>query len=98
MYYDPMISKLITWGKNRKEAMDLLATAMEEYVIRGLVHNVGFGASILKNKNFQDGNYSTDFIPEFYPNGFRGDPLDTADHHQLVLAAHYFKNLEQHFN
>ena len=29
MYYDPMISKLITWGKDRKTAMELLAKAME---------------------------------------------------------------------
>jgi propionyl-CoA carboxylase alpha chain len=43
MYYDPMISKLITWGKDRKEAMDLIGKAMDEYVIRGVVHNLGFG-------------------------------------------------------
>jgi propionyl-CoA carboxylase alpha chain len=43
MYYDPMISKLVTWGKDRKEAMDLLAKAIDEYVIRGVIHNLGFG-------------------------------------------------------
>ena len=43
MYYDPMISNLITWGKKRKEALDLLNNAMDEYVIRGVTHNVGFG-------------------------------------------------------
>ena len=43
MYYDPMISKLITWGKDRKEAIALLANAMDQYVIRGVTHNVGFG-------------------------------------------------------
>lgn len=42
MYYDPMISKLITWGKDRKEAMNLLSKAVDEYVIRGVVHNLGF--------------------------------------------------------
>jgi acetyl/propionyl-CoA carboxylase alpha subunit len=49
MYYDPMISKLVTWGETRKEAIDLLSKAMNEYIIRGVVHNIGFGASILKN-------------------------------------------------
>jgi acetyl/propionyl-CoA carboxylase alpha subunit len=44
-----MISKLVTWGKDRKSAMDLLASALEEYVIRGVTHNVGFGSSILRN-------------------------------------------------
>jgi len=50
-----MISKLITWGKDRKEAIDLLAKAMDEYVIRGVIHNVGFGRSILRNNDFLNG-------------------------------------------
>jgi len=49
MYYDPMISKLITWAPSRKEAIELLGTAMDEYVIQGVTHNMGFGKSILKN-------------------------------------------------
>ena len=98
MYYDPMISKLITWGKDRKSAMDLLASALDEYVIRGVTHNVGFGQSILRNESFINGDYSTAFIPTFYPEGFRGDPLNVQDHHQLILAAFYIKNLQQHYN
>jgi len=93
MYYDPMISKLITWGKNRKECLDLLGKAMDEYVIRGVTHNVGFGQSILRNKDFADGKYTTAFIPTYYPNGFRGDPLDSEDHSQLALSAHFLRNL-----
>jgi propionyl-CoA carboxylase alpha chain len=94
MYYDPMISKLITWGKDRKEACDLLAKAMDEYVIRGLIHNVGFGRSILRNKDFLAGKYSTAFIPTFYPNGFKGDPLDKNDHIQIAISSHYLRNLK----
>jgi propionyl-CoA carboxylase alpha chain len=97
MYYDPMISKLITWGKDRKEALNLLANAMDEYVIRGVTHNVGFGRSILRNKDFAGGSYTTAFIPTYYPTGFRGDPLDASDHHQLALSAHYMKNLYDSF-
>lgn len=94
MYYDPMISKLITWGKDRKTAMELLAKAMDEYVIRGVIHNVGFGRSILRNQSFASGNYSTAFIPTFYPLGFKGDPLDKNDLQQIVLSSHYLKNLK----
>lgn len=93
MYYDPMISKLITWGKDRKEAMSLLANAMDEYVIRGVTHNVGFGSSILRNPDFAAGSYTTAFIPTYYPTGFRGDPLDANDHSQIALSAHYLRNL-----
>lgn len=80
MYYDPMISKLVTWGKDRKEAISLLASAMDEYVIRGVIHNLGFGRSILRNESFLNGKYSTAFIPTFYPQGFKGDPLNVDDH------------------
>lgn len=97
MYYDPMISKLITWGKNRKEALDLLASAMDEYVIRGVTHNVGFGRSILRNKSFYDGQYTTAFIPTFYPTGFRGDPLEVEDLQQLALSSHFLRNLYNTF-
>lgn len=93
MYYDPMISKLITWGKTRKEALDLLSNAMDEYVIRGVTHNIGFGASILRNKAFADGQYTTAFIPTYYPTGFKGDPLDEGDLTHIALGAHYMKNL-----
>ena len=75
MYYDPMISKLVTWGKDRKAAIDLLATALDEYVVRGVTHNMGFGSSMLRNKDFLNGNYTTAFIPTYYKDGFKGDPL-----------------------
>ena len=94
MYYDPMISKLITWGKDRNTALDLLGKAMDEYVIQGVIHNIGFGKSIVDNKSFRDGNYSTAFIPDFYPEGFRGDPLETNDYNQLAIAAFNQKKLE----
>jgi acetyl/propionyl-CoA carboxylase alpha subunit len=92
MYYDPMISKLITWGKDRKEALDLLEKAMDEYVIRGVVHNLGFGQSILRNPAFASGHYSTAFIPTYYPNGYRGDPLTSEDRDLLAIASHYIRN------
>jgi propionyl-CoA carboxylase alpha chain len=92
MYYDPMISKLISWGKDRKSAMALLAHAMDEYVIRGVVHNVGFGQSILRNKAFAEGKYSTAFIPTYYKEGFKGDPLCADDQNKLLLAAHHLRN------
>jgi propionyl-CoA carboxylase alpha chain len=94
MYYDPMISKLITHGDTREEAMKLMEVAMDEYVIRGVTHNIGFGRSILKNKYFRSGDYSTAFIPTFYPKGFTGDHIDLDGMQQLVLGAHFLKNQE----
>lgn len=42
MYYDPMISKLICSGKDRTEALFNLNKAVDEYVIKGVIHNLGF--------------------------------------------------------
>lgn len=79
MYYDPMISKLITWGKDREHSMRILDRAFDEYVIQGVTHNLGFGKSILANNAFWTGEYSTSFIPDFYPEGFTGDELHKED-------------------
>jgi len=94
MYYDPMISKLITWGKDRKEALDLIDHAFDEYVIQGVTHNLGFGKSIVANESFREGDYSTAFIPKFYPEGYHGDKLNNADMEALSLTAF---NLKNHF-
>ena len=76
MYYDPMISKLITWGEDRKSSLELLDHAFDQYVVQGVAHNLGFGKSIIHNESFAAGDYSTAFIPDFYPDGYRGDILN----------------------
>jgi len=97
MYYDPMISKLITWGKDRQEAMDLIDRALEEYVIRGVTHNLGFGNSIVHNEDFIKGDYSTGFIEKFYPEGFTGDNLNAVDHRLLAVVGHQIKNIHSSY-
>jgi len=87
MYYDPMISKLIAWGKDRKQSISRLNTALDEYVIRGVIHNAGFGRSIINNSTFQDGNYSTAFIGKFYKDGFHGEQMSASDEKLLSLLA-----------
>ncbi len=97
MYYDPMICKLVTWGKDRVAATDLLYKAMDQYVIRGVTHNLGFGQSIITHPDFVSGNYTTAFIDENYPEGFKGDHLDQDDHYLLVVAAAEMKNMHRQF-
>lgn len=97
MYYDPMISKLITWGKDRQEAMDLIDRAFDEYVVRGVTHNLGFGKSIVHNEDFIKGDYSTGFIEKFYPEGFTGDNLNAEDHSLLAVVGHQIKNIHSSY-
>jgi len=93
MYYDPMIAKLVTWGKDRQEAMRILDRSIDEYVIKGVTHNLGFGKSIIANQKFWDGDYSTAFIDTFYPDGFTGDALSLNDYDKLAVVAHHVKNI-----
>ena len=70
-----------------------LDDAFDQYVIQGVTHNIGFGKSILANDAYWTGDYSTAFIPTFYPDGFSGDNLNTEDHNLLSVVAHNIKNI-----
>lgn len=92
MYYDPMISKLITTGKDRADALALMDSALKEYVVRGVGHNLGFGISIVNNEHFYKGDYNTAFIPNYYPEGFNGEVLTTDDNILCALMAAKLRN------
>ncbi len=62
VHYDPMISKLITYGANREEAINRMLRALDEYRIVGVRTSIPFLKRILKNKDFMSGNYDTQFI------------------------------------
>jgi acetyl-CoA carboxylase, biotin carboxylase subunit len=61
-YYDSMISKLITYGKDRREAMDKMSRALSEYMITGIKTTIPFQMAILQDPNFRRGVYSTNFV------------------------------------
>lgn len=66
IYYDPMISKLITHGKDRKEAIDRMVRAIEEYKITGVETTLGFCKFVLKHQAFVSGNFDTHFIKHHF--------------------------------
>ncbi|MEE1878218.1 acetyl/propionyl/methylcrotonyl-CoA carboxylase subunit alpha [Altererythrobacter litoralis] len=72
MFYDPMIAKLVTWGKTRDEAADLQIQALDAFRIKGLGHNVDFLSAIMQHPRFRSGELTTGFIAEEYPDGFEG--------------------------
>ena len=61
-HYDSMIGKLITYGKDRREAMDRMSRALGEYMITGVKTTIPFEQAILQDPNFRRGVYSTNFI------------------------------------
>lgn len=72
MYYDPMICKLTTYAGSRDDAIQTAVHALDHYVIRGVTHNIPLLRDILNEKNFNDGNFTTNYLPETYPDGFQG--------------------------
>jgi len=63
-HYDSMIGKLITYGKDRREAMDKMSRALAEYMITGVKTTISFQQAILQDPNFRRGVYSTSFVEQ----------------------------------
>lgn len=63
--YDPLLSKLIVWGKTREEAIERTIRALDEYKIEGIATTIPFFKEILELKEFRDGTYNTGTIDKF---------------------------------
>ncbi|MBL6954059.1 MAG: acetyl/propionyl/methylcrotonyl-CoA carboxylase subunit alpha [Alphaproteobacteria bacterium] len=74
MYYDPMIAKLITKGRDRAEAIAAMGAALDGYYLRGISHNISFLSALINHPRFAEGRLTTAFIDEEYPDGFTGAP------------------------
>ena len=61
-HYDPMVSKLITWGADRTQALARMRRALDEYAVRGIETNLLFHRRILHHPAFVAGEYDTGFI------------------------------------
>jgi acetyl-CoA carboxylase biotin carboxylase subunit len=70
-YYDSMIGKLITWGKDRRDAMEKMSRALSEYMITGIKTTIPFEQAVLQDPNFRRGVYSTTFIEQLLGGGRR---------------------------
>ncbi|CAK8688864.1 unnamed protein product [Clavelina lepadiformis] len=95
MYYDPMISKLVTYGKDRTEALSSMCSALDNYVIRGVTHNVPLCHEVLRHPDFIKGDISTNFLNEVYPDGFTGKQLSSEEHKHLCAIACAFHARQQ---
>lgn len=66
IYYDPMLSKLITYGKNRDEAIQLMLKAIADYHIEGVQTTLPFGKFVFEHEAFRTGNFDTHFVKNYY--------------------------------
>ena len=61
-YYDSMIAKVITKGKDRNEAIAKMKRALDEFVIEGIKTNIDFQLELLNNEMYRKGEFDTSFI------------------------------------
>lgn len=66
IYYDPMLSKLITYGKDRNQAIQLMLAAIKNYKIEGVSTTLSFGKFVLEHPNFVSGDFDTNFVKKYY--------------------------------
>ena len=74
-HYDSLLGKLITYGKDRREAMDKMTRALGEYMVTGIKTTIPFQLAILQDPNFRRGVYSTNFIEQLL-NGPRREIIE----------------------
>ena len=92
MFYDAMIAKLCSYGKNRDEAIEHMKRALSNYAIAGISHNITFLETIMRNARFCSGEISTNFIKEEFSKGFLGNQLDSQDKRDLISTAMFIYN------
>ena len=94
--YDPMLSKLITYGKNRNEAMQLMLEAISNYIVQGVNTTLPFGKFVFEHESFRSGNFDTNFVKNFYSEEkLASIHKEEAEVAAFIALRHYLKDLEK---
>lgn len=83
IYYDPMIAKLITYGKSREEAIERMVRAIDEYRITGIETTLGFGKFVMQHDAFKSGKFDTHFVSKY----FNAASLKIENDEEALIAA-----------
>lgn len=83
IYYDPMIAKLITYGKNRMAAIQKMKEAIQQYVIQGVATTLPFGKFVMEHDAFTEGKFDTHFVKTHYA----PDAIKAAQQAESYIAA-----------
>ena len=94
IYYDPMISKLISYGKDREEAIAKMIRAIDEYEIVGVETTLKFCKFVLQHQAFISGDFDTHFVKKYFtPEVLHNETLDEKEVGALIAA--YFMDAEK---
>jgi acetyl-CoA carboxylase biotin carboxylase subunit len=89
VYYDPMISKLVCWGRDRSEAIARMRRALREFVVKGIKTSIPFHRAVMENPKFIAGHFDTSFIEAEMsgPGALRESTSDEEHEVAVMLAA-----------
>lgn len=91
IYYDPMLAKVICWGRDRDEAIERMKRALCEYQICGVVTNMPAFNWMLKQKSFLDGTFDINFLENEFlplvPEKWKGQSTEYLEDIVAVMAA-----------
>ena len=83
IYYDPMLAKLITYGKTREEAIQLMIQAIDTYQVKGVQTTLPFGKFVCEHEAFRSGDFDTHFVKKYYSQ----EALEKQANNEAHLAA-----------
>lgn len=103
IYYDPMIAKLVTFGKDREEAIERMIRAIDDYQITGIQTTLPFGKFVMQHEAFRSGNFDTHFVKNYFkPDSLKDSRADEAEVAALSITKLWKemsqKNVEQSKN
>ena len=84
IYYDPMLSKLITYGKTREESIQKMIEAIQAYKIEGVHTTLPFGTFVMEHEAFRSGDFDTHFVKKYYDS----EVLKAQMHKEAEVAAY----------
>lgn len=95
IYYDPMISKLITYGRDRDQAIRRMVRAIDDYEITGLHTTLSFCKMVMQHEAFLSGNFDTHFVQKYFEPADLESPLDDRAQLAATFAASRYEKTQK---
>src|SRR5690554_1248568 len=94
--YDPMLSKLITYGKTRNDAIQRMLEAISKFEVEGISTTLPFGKFVFEHEVFRSGNFDTNFVKKYFsPEKLKPIHEEEARVAALYVLKHYLKDSEK---
>jgi len=93
IYYDPMLSKLITYGKTRNESIQLMIHAIDNYRVEGVQTTLPFGKFVCEHEAFRSGQFDTHFVKNYYsPDSLKEQTEEEAKLAAVIAVKQYIED------